>query len=320
MRLVVNNFAAQKSSFGVRRYTDSIVSRLKWPEGIEISNRARYSKFGRLGEFLEPSDKNAILWTPCQRGSIRASHHVVTVHDCISFEYIYKDDFKLPLYLGAMNGLLDRAEAVVAISFATRDAILRNFSLPASRITVIQSGMESIQIQQETDKPNLNQPFVLLVTNTLPHKNTVAACAAWARSKGPCSGVLLRVIGKIPEEALDACRNIPIVIENGVSDNSLAHAYRNCLFLLAPSLSEGHNLPVAEALVLGAEALCSDIPVHREFYEGKVRFFNPLIEEAIVEALNSALATSRPWFVRGADKQRTFDDVARDYVALFQSI
>jgi glycosyltransferase involved in cell wall biosynthesis len=219
-----------------------------------------------------------------------------------------------------MEILLNRAEAVVAISCATRDAILRNFSLSPDRIQIIPSGMDPIPPSTATNEAKEKRPYALLVTNDLPHKNTVATCRAWARSRGPREGVVLRVVGKIPEAAREACHRIPVLLEHGLSDVELATAYRNCRFLIAPSLSEGHDLPVAEALAHGADVLCSDIDVHREYYDGRVRFFDPLCEDAIVEALDNALWAPRPWFEPPLAPLRSFADVARDYAALFQRI
>jgi len=44
--------------------------------------------------------------------------------------------------------------------------------------------------------------------------------------------------------------------------------------LVAPSLTEGFGLPVAEGLLAGCRVVCSDIPAHREIAEGQCRFVN----------------------------------------------
>jgi glycosyltransferase involved in cell wall biosynthesis len=309
-----------RSSLGVRRYVEGVISHLEWSGGIESLTQGRFEKFGRIGEFLEVGNHDEILWTPCQRGSIIAPHHVVTIHDCINIEYIYRNDLRLPVYRKFMEILFSRAEVVVAISFATRDAILRNFSLSADRIQVIQSGMNPISTHSLPEKKVGGRPFVLFVTNDLPHKNTIAACRAWAQSRGPVEGIMLRVIGKLPNEAIKVCQGIPFLHQNGLTDMELAIAYRDCCFLIAPSLSEGHNLPIAEALSLGAEVICSDIDVHHEYYDGRVRYFDPLRSESILNSINEALALSLPWFRRPAYTLRTFADVASDYAKIFAKI
>lgn len=323
MRLLIDNPAVANSSRGVKRYADAVLANLQWSKGIDYLGATRAGALGRLQEFMERGRRDSILWTPCQRGSLRAFHHVVTVHDCISIEYTYRNDIRMPLYLHMMDLLLRRAEVVVAISHATRAAVLRNFSIESEQVVVIPSAVNVITgVPTEQPDPCTN-PFVLLVTNALPHKNTLATCRAWVRSRGPREGVVLRVIGSLSEEARQVCQEagVPLHLESGVDDATLALAYRQCRFLLAPSLSEGHDLPVAEALSLGAEVLCSDIEVHREYYDGRVAFFDPLREEAIVDALDRALYAPRPWFPRDTvTPARRFEHVARDYESVFRRI
>ena len=85
-------------------------------------------------------------------------------------------------------------------------------------------------------------------------------------------------------------------------------------------MSEGHDLPVAEALMAGADVLCSDIDVHREYFESQVKFFDPLREDSIVAAINDAIVSPRPWFVNQNKYYRSFRDVSRDYEMLFRNI
>ena len=92
-------------------------------------------------------------------------------------------------------------------------------------------------------------------------------------------------------------------------------------FLLSPSLDEGLNLPIAEALTQGGRVLCSDIPVHREFYDGHAHFFDPLRLDGIVSALNEAFARkAADWPERHAPIGPNFDDVASQYRALFERL
>jgi len=321
MRLLINAPAVARSSRGVRRYAERVLAELRWPSGIDTLEPLGTAALERAGELIRRGRAGSILWTPCQRGPLFARNHVVTVHDCISIEYVYRDDWRLPAYLRMMSVLLQRAE-IVAISRATRDAILRNFRVNPDRIVVIPSGLDSIP-RSAVSLGAPDRPYALLVTNALPHKNTLATCQGFALSRAPREGIALRVIGTLPPSARALCESagIRLQLDHSIDDDALASAYAGCAFLLAPSLSEGHDLPVAEALSQGAEVLCSDIPVHHEFYEGRVRFFDPTRVEAIAAAIDDAMTVPRPWFsARGVTPDRGFADVARDYEALFRSI
>lgn len=326
MNLTVNAAAVAGSSFGVRRYFAAVMQHLPWPGAVDTFPAGRWRRLERPRELLHRGRPDAVLWTPCQRGPLRAHHHVVTVHDCINVEYVYRNDWRLPIYRRLFNAILDGSERVVAISSATRDAILRNYRIEESKIEVIRSGRDALTGQGDdrlVTEARAGRPYVLLVTNSLPHKNNLAACEAFARSRGPTQGLALRVVGALPESAREVCHRHGIVLEEHarIDDAQLAAWYAGCRFLLSPSLAEGHNLPIAEALAQRANVLCTDIPVHREFYDGEVRFFEPTHPDALVHALDAAIATEGPWFsVDSNAVHRSFVDVSHDYAALFASL
>ena len=326
MNLTVNTAAAAGSSFGVQRYFEAVMRHLPWPGTVDTFPAGRWRRLERPRELLHRGRPDAVFWTPCQRGPLRAHHHVVTVHDCINVEYVHRDDWRLPIYRLLFNTILDGAERVVAISSATRDAILRNYRVDESKLTVIRSGRDSFVRQVDgrlAAEAHAGRPYVLLVTNALAHKNNLAACEAFARSLGPGEGLVLRVVGSLPDDARAACHRHGVMLEehSRIDDAQLAAWYAGCRFLLSPSLAEGHNLPIAEALAQGANVLCTDIPVHREFYDGEVRFFEPGPLDAFVQALDAAIATDGPWFKVDRDVvRRSFADVARDYADLFNAL
>lgn len=326
MKIVVNGPAVMRSSRGVRRYFDNVVQHLEWPDGLSMSNVYEFSPLNRVSELMQTGSRGEIFWSPAQRGPLRAWHHIITIHDCINVEFVYRNDWRLPMYRQLFNTILNNAERIVAISNATRDAVLRNYRVDESKIAVIRSGRHVCSRQRSNvsaAKAGTSRPYVLLVTNSLPHKNNLAACEAFARSCGPSQGVAMRVVGSLPDDAREACIRGSVLLEEhiGVEDAQLSEWYEECLFVLSPSLAEGHNLPIAEALAHGANVLCTDIPVHREFYDGEVKFFEPGSPDALVNALDEAIATEGAWFTLSRDTvHRSFADVANEYAALFASI
>jgi glycosyltransferase involved in cell wall biosynthesis len=331
MDLIVNGPAAALSSLGVRRYFAGVIRHLAWSGKVEIlpSNLSRSVE--RARELFRRGRRDAIFWTPCQRGPLWAMHHVVTVHDCINVEYVHREDWRLGVYLKLFNQILDNAEAVVAISQSTKAAILRNYDVSTDKIVVIPSGVGSLGTEGETTPASragrasskTQVPFVLLIANTLPHKNTTAACLAYAQSRCAKAGVMLRVVGSLPSSALEVSTKAGFLLEvrSDVGDAELSRWYTECLFLFSPSLAEGHNLPIGEALAHGANVLCSDIDVHREFYDHQVAFFDPRSQESMVAALDSAIDREGRWFARpAATRSRSLRDVSADYKVLFTSI
>jgi glycosyltransferase involved in cell wall biosynthesis len=60
---------------------------------------------------------------------------------------------------------------------------------------------------------------------------------------------------------------------------------------VAPSITEGFGLPVAEALLVGCRIVCSDIPAHREVGDGQCRFvaLRGNVEKALAAAISETL-------------------------------
>lgn len=330
MKLVINGAAVSSTSLGGKRYFNNIFNRLCWPGGTDVRNLAGIGSLARIHELAYRGRLDEIFWTPNQRGPIRAHNHVVTVLDCINVEYVYRDDWRLPMYRWLFNSTLNNARAVVAISQATRDSILRNYRIDTDKIIVIPGPNDfSTELCRHPaeflEKRSLGdeRPFVLLFSNLLPHKNTARAVSAFAASSAARLGISLKIVGPVEQKALAECHAAGVKIEQyiGVKDVTLQSWMRSCRFLLSPSLEEGLNLPIGEAISIGANVLCSDIPVHREFFNGQVRFFDPNDKSSIVYELDLAFDEPHPWVCQPASLyRRTFDDVTKDYSELFNRV
>lgn len=105
MDLTINTAAVAASSRGVRRYYASVMKSLNWPGRVETLDSGGGGAAGRIRELLLRGRSDAILWTPCQRGPLRAHNHVITVHDCINVDYVYRHDWRLPIYRRMMHML-----------------------------------------------------------------------------------------------------------------------------------------------------------------------------------------------------------------------
>ena len=77
----------------------------------------------------------------------------------------------------------------------------------------------------------------------------------------------------------------------GLSEPELQWCYARCEALVAPSVTEGFGLPVAEALLAGCRIVCSDIPAHREVGDGHCRFvaLQKNAEDALAGAIVSTI-------------------------------
>jgi glycosyltransferase involved in cell wall biosynthesis len=325
VELIVNSLAAARSSLGVRRLFAGVMQHLAWDSKVSFTKLPKMAPVARVVELLQMGRRDAIYWSPTHRGPLWAHHHVVSLHDCINVEYTFRNDWRLPAFRRMFNQVLANAQVVVALSRATKDAALRNYTLVESKIVVIPAGFDMPpETARVTGLPYSGPPFILMLTNALPHKNSLRACRAFFGSIAPRNGYVLRVVGSLPPAALDlgGLHAAKIEVHAHVADAELRGWYQSAAFLFSPSLAEGYNLPVAEAIASGGNVLCSDIAVHREFFEGHAAFFDPGSEDSIVEALNAAVMKAGTRWYPGASNSRlrSFKDMADDYRALFRGI
>ena len=327
MSLVVNKLAVSKSSRGVSRFFFSVIDHLNWDSEIKYVESTNYKILDRVFDLCRYGSKKEIFWTPCLRGPFNIPNHIITVHDCINVEYIYKNDLRLSLFKKITQKIINNSVKIVAISEATKKSFLENYSVEENKLVVIKSFLNLDWIEherslQEGSKSNLSPPYILMVTNKLFHKNNLRAFMALIQSSCEKFGVCLRIVGDIgiEEYKLLYASRLTFYIESQVTDSRLFELYSNALFLLSPSLSEGHNLPIGEAIESGSNVLCSDIAVHREFYDGMVKFFNPYDIADMTDSINAAIKKEGSWCQVIHKPKKNLLDAANNYRRLFLDV
>lgn len=322
MKFLINSCATTYTSFGVKRYFENIRPYLEQTNTLEFTVLNNNTRIDKINELFHKGKRNTIFWSPSQRGPLNAKNHVVTVHDCINVNYTHTDKLSNFLLRQLTQKLLKNSSKIIAISESTKNEILKNYSIKSDLIEVIKSSnIPNIAIPtfiQSIDLP----PYILIVSNSLLHKNTINACKAIASSNLKHLGIELRVVGSIDpigHEILNR-NKINVHFESSITDERLFSLYKNAAFFYSPSLEEGHNLSIAEALAVGANVLCSDIPAHKEFYDGYVDFFDVSSLDSMITSIDISLdKIQSKWHIQPIWK-RSFKDVAHDYIDTFSSI
>ena len=106
----------------------------------------------------------------------------------------------------------------------------------------------------------------------------------------------------------------------GLSEPELQWCYTQCEAVVAPSLTEGFGLPVAEGLLAGCRIVCSDIPAHREVGDGKCWFvaLGQDAEKTFAEAIVAAL--KEPKRLPDALPQFSASTLAKEYIGLYRRL
>jgi glycosyltransferase involved in cell wall biosynthesis len=163
--------------------------------------------------------------------------------------------------------LARRAEAVIAVSLATKQDVVERLRVPEARVTVVPEAVDS-----EFDPPPAGEGralararfgvpdrYVLYVGQFDPRKNMRGLLRAFASAADRDKDLRLVIVGELGKlsshlrEALDAER-VPrdrVIVTGFVDDATLAALYAGAECLLHAALLEGFGLTALEALAAG---------------------------------------------------------------------
>jgi glycosyltransferase involved in cell wall biosynthesis len=246
---------------------------------------------------------------------------------------------------------------LVVSSNAVREKLVHHFGDMASKAKVIYHNIlpESPVWNEEDDETmrrtlGLPRQYILYPANINAHKNHETLLKAWARLEDRKQMPLV-LIGEGVEvlesnwslskntywrqdhlyglaRRLDLKLGSEVISLGYVNNEELGAIMRGATTLIMPSYAEGGgSYPVEEALAYGIPVLCSDIPVMREHLavrSAHIGWFDPYSSEAMLQAMRHLLLnydTYKQSAMQGRDDQRpTWDEIAHQYVHLFEAI
>ncbi len=239
--------------------------------------------------------------------SIAAQGHAIAVmiHDLIPITH---PEFCRPgagaRHVRRLEASLDHAELIIANSMSTSADIAhyaRGWERRTAPMIVAPLGLEQAFTAPiapvEADPP---APYFVFVGTIEARKNLALLLTVWRRlaeHMGPITPhlVLVGARGWENEAVIDHLDRSPAVRTlvheiDSLSDRHLAALLAGARALLAPSLAEGFDLPVMEALALGCPVIASDIAVHRELAPA-ARLVDPLDGPGWLAAIQTASVT-----------------------------
>jgi glycosyltransferase involved in cell wall biosynthesis len=212
---------------------------------------------------------------------------VLTVHDVAAVERPSLHSRPAVALLRRQLARAGGAAAVVAVSRATADALVRH-GLDGSRVHVTPLGATPLPAaRRPAALPDLGD-FVLAVGARHPRKALdllLDALAGWPGAPplvhaGPDAGAAPTLARRAERDGVTVHWLGP------VADAELAWLYSHATVLGAPSHDEGFGLPVLEAMAAGCAVVASDLAAHREVVGGDGAL---LVPAGDVAALGAAL-------------------------------
>ncbi|MHB8530041.1 MAG: glycosyltransferase family 4 protein [Caulobacteraceae bacterium] len=235
--------------------------------------------------------------------ALRGAAPAVMIHDLIPITH--------PEYCGPgaperhrrrLDATLAHAEIIIANSASTAEDIAAYARRHGRRLPRIHVGLLGVEpaFAQARAEPIVAPPYFVCVGTIEARKNLAFLLALWRRLAERMGALAPHLVlvgrrGWENEAVIDHLDRSPAVTSlvhevANLGDAHLASLVAGARALLAPSLAEGFDLPVVEALSLGTPVIASDIVVHREL-ASPAQLIDPLDGPAWLAAIQAACVT-----------------------------
>ena len=233
---------------------------------------------------------------------------VMTVHDLI-FKLFPQHHKRLNYWFLnlAMPLFVRRADALIVVSQATKNDLIRHYRTPDNKITVVHEAaaphfrvVPASEVVRVRAKYNLPQRFLLAVGTIEPRKNLTRLVESLARLRKDYRDLQLVVVGargwlyddfftRVEELNLKDAVHLP----GYVPDDDLPAVFRAATVYVMASVYEGAGLPVLEAMACGVPVTSSRESSMPELGADVVRYFNPYDVDHMTDIIGTVLADDR---------------------------
>ena len=240
---------------------------------------------------------------------------LVTVHDLQPFDdpeftgrrsWILKKGYDY-FYRVTYPAAIRRASWVVAVSNATRDALVRHFPEVEGKIIVVHEGLEASYLEPLKDptiqlvlgRYALPEKYVLYVGSTRPNKNIpnmIRAFIAYCQREGAMGDLHFVMVLTKDRFFADAEKLIKrsgmesrFVFFERVTEEEKRVFYSRALALMFVTKTEGFGLPLLEAQASGTPVLAANHGALPEVAGGSAVLVNPDNPQTIASAMQRIL-------------------------------
>ena len=317
---------------GIGRYTVNLLAEF---ERLGVVPDVRRCNGSKLRELLTANlafgfgNKGHIFWSPRHHlpltQPLNRIPSVVTVHDLV---WKHARDT-----MPAARALYDRflmsysvqiADAIICVSQCTASDLITEFPSVEQKVEIIPLAPTVDPSMAANEPTNAKRPYALFVGTNEPRKNLARVTEAFKRHAKKSALQLIVVSNRgWLESSFEP--HAQIEYQEEISDAQLAGLYRDCRFLIAPSLYEGFGLQVAEAMAFGKSIITSNQGALPEVCDGAGILVNPYSVDEIEAAIdeldsNEIRRTEFEAIARQTSANRSWRKVAESTLDVFERV
>ena len=268
---------------------------------LVVSTRHR-TLFVKPTEYVFKSQIDPYLLAGTRGQVLQRVHDIFPMTNPEWFTVKSRISFHIGLFL-----LKKKAVKFICNSEATRMSLIRN-KIATEENTFVVHCADSLLDSKDCGICDAchyvrKKPYCLTVGTIEPRKNYRYIIDQWPSSHEiPYLVVVGRYGWKARKEVQGLRSTKNIIWLKKVCDSQLIRLYQDAALYFSASLNEGFNIPVTEALNRRTLVLISDIPVHRELYAGRAKFFNwneSLLNQLLQILPKENLSVEHPMYTEG---------------------
>ena len=260
---------------------------------------------------------------------------VIAVLD-VSYKYFpelfkKKDLLKLKWWGGRS---IKKASRVITISESSKDDIIKEYQVSASKVLVINVGIKALPASKMTKeelftKYNLASPYILFVGTLQPRKNIARLIEAFSKIESETDLVVIGKKGWMFEEILEAPIKFGVKDKvkflHDVTDDELPLFYTHAEVFVLPSLYEGFGLPVLEAMKYGCPVITSSVSSLPEAGGEAALYVDPNSIEDIASKIKEVLKDNKlreKMIKKGHEQVKKFswEKAAKEVIQIFEEV
>lgn len=203
---------------------------------------------------------------------------------------------------------LEEADLILPISEWSKSSYIKHTQGHIEKSPEISTFLlpsESILAERQENPDELiknAKNIILSVGSVTEHKNQLALIRAFNSycKKNPETSWVLNLVGHVHPDLSDRLealirKNNRVVRVDGVTDELLCDAYRDCAFTVFPSVEEGYGLPIVESLWFGKPCVCANFGAMREIGDKDGVIQIDTRDEALIEETIQSLIENKEY-------------------------